>query len=42
MHWDGMTKELYWAHFLKENFAKGCDNMVKSPDYERSRKERCE
>lgn len=42
IHWDGMTKELYWAHFLKEGFAEGCDNMVKSPDYERSHKERCD
>jgi hypothetical protein len=42
IHWDGMTKELYWAHFMKEKFAPGCDDMVKSPDYERSKKERCD
>jgi hypothetical protein len=42
IHWDGMTKELYWAHFLKEGFAKDCDKMVKRPDYEKSHTERCD
>ncbi len=42
IHWDGMSKELYWAHFLKEGFAKDCDKMVKRPDYEKSHTERCE
>ena len=32
IHWDGMTKELYWAHFLKESFHKDCDKMVEPPE----------
>lgn len=42
IHWAGMTKELYWAHFLKENFVVGCDQMVKLPDVEKAHKQRVE
>jgi hypothetical protein len=42
IHWDSMTKELYWAHFMKDHFVAGCDKLMKSPDYEKSLKERCD
>jgi len=42
IHWDGMTKELYWAHFLKEKFDPNCDKMEKRPDYKCSLVKRCD
>jgi hypothetical protein len=42
IHWDGMTRELYWAVFMKDSFPKNYDQMVKRPDYDCSLKGRCE
>lgn len=38
IHWDSMTKEAYWAIFLKKNYPEGYDKMLKSPDYEKAKK----
>jgi hypothetical protein len=37
VHWDAMTKEYYWAGFLKKNYPKNADSLIKPPDYENAR-----
>ncbi len=34
IHWDGMTKQSYWAIFLQNHYPPYYDNMIKQPDYE--------
>jgi hypothetical protein len=34
IHWDGMTKQSYWAIFLKNKYPPYYDNMIQQPDYE--------
>jgi hypothetical protein len=36
IHWDGMTKEAYWAIWDKENYPPDYDNYILRPNLERS------
>ncbi len=38
LHWDGMTKELYFKQFGKMDKIDGYDQYVKSPDYEAAKR----
>ncbi|HYG16335.1 MAG TPA: hypothetical protein VEC12_11325, partial [Bacteroidia bacterium] len=38
IHWDSMTKEAYWAVFLKEQFPQDYGSLIKTPDYEKALK----
>lgn len=38
IHWDSMTKEAYWAVFLKKHYPDNYDNLIKAPDYEKAKK----
>ena len=34
IHYDGMTRELFWAQFWKDDYVKNYDALVDRPDYE--------
>lgn len=38
IHWDSMTKEAYWAVFLKKHYPDDYGDMIKTPDYEKAKK----
>ncbi|MBN1184482.1 MAG: hypothetical protein JXB49_19475 [Bacteroidales bacterium] len=37
LHWDSMTKEAYWAIFLKHSTPANYGELLKQPDYEKAR-----
>ena len=38
LHWDGMTKESYWANFGRIHSSKDYWSLVKRPDYQAAKK----
>jgi hypothetical protein len=38
VHWDGMTKEAYWASFAGKDYDSTYWNLIKPPDYDKARK----
>jgi len=38
LHWDSMSKELYKATFLKDEYIKDKDKLVEPPDYDAAKK----
>ena len=37
IHWDSMTKEAYWAVFMKEEFPPNYFELIEAPDYEKAK-----
>lgn len=38
IHWDSMTKEAYWAVFMKEDFPDNYQELIQLPDYDNALK----
>ena len=36
IHYDGMTRELFWRQFWKDHYVKDWDKLVERPDYEKA------
>lgn len=38
IHWDSMTKQAYWAVFLKKHYPENYSDLIKTPDYEKAKR----